>query len=448
MKKLLSTLIVLTILATLMFSSSVSASVSNPTTLRNKDSILRNINLSSLSNLTREQLIELLHNFFNRRSSSNQPPVSDNTGSNQNSPTPTPTTPASSPTPTPQAPQPTVAPQNPPQNPSSVPVCTSHDPLAWHGLYDSANNCHYQHEHKHNPNELNSIFGDVSSWWNGTQEISYPWQTPDENLHKHNVYGWITRSNIPAHSSNYIKDFRLQYHAMSANPGIATRYHSFSLEAQICRAGGNCGIVKTGGWLDFGKLEVLDYQTQTHYNCLLADDPRLCSSTGRRKIHYRYPSTSQWAAENKETQFFWYSRQDPMDGSPSVLRTIVALATNDAWSNVNPNAPTENDFFCPDYRCNKNGSTIQSHVVQLRIPGGNYDPEGDGYADFKGWTNRYGVPVTNCSIASLDCVPLVLENVPVGTVQHRDDTHLGLSPAGLTDFDTSPSGEYWITFPN
>ena len=342
---------------------------------------------------------------------------------------------------------------------SSVPLCEDHDPNSWHPLYDAEKNCHYDHEHKHDPNEVNDIFGPPGAWFGGG-EISYPWQTfagangnypawdgnPDnlENVAKHRVYGWITRRDIPSNGRDvWIKGFRVQYHAMSGPPGTLTRHHSFSLEAQVCNSSDECGIVRTGGWLDFGNLEV-----SGHGAVPLAGQEDAIQDTGRRRIHYFHADAETRSDPRFKAEFFWYGRNAPPAPPYGELHPLsIAIATADVFSNVDPNNPEAPNFFCPDFQCNKNGSTIQAHVVQLEVKS-NFDSDGDGLADFVGYTDRYGLLNENCNEIGLDCIPLIIENAPVGRPQHRDDTHLGLTTAGAQDFDTSPPGEWWITFPN
>ena len=71
------------------------------------------------------------------------------------------------------------------------------------------------------------------------------------------------------------------------------------------------------------------------------------------------------------------------------------------------------------------------------------DPDGDGYIDFNGYTDRHGKVVNGCTAIGLDCVPLIFENVPRGYTQYRDDGH-GLE--GTYDGRTQPIGT--IQFPN
>ena len=110
------------------------------------------------------------------------------------------------------------------------------------------------------------------------------------------------------------------------------------------------------------------------------------------------------------------------------------------WTNPDPNEPYYNDFFCPDYQCNKNGSTIQAHFIHLEAL----------QDEFSGWTDRYGETNLNCGVASLDCIPTSIEAGTTGKIltNYRDAGNAGYSAEGQRDFDISPDGEWWIEFPN
>jgi hypothetical protein len=114
------------------------------------------------------------------------------------------------------------------------------------------------------------------------------------------------------------------------------------------------------------------------------------------------------------------------------------------WSLIDPNNPAAENLFCPDYHCSLNGSNLQAHDIGLKIPS-EMDTDGDNLVNFSGYTNRYGEIVEGCTAVGLDCVPLEIINMPVGRYAYRD------SNSGMGDgrtYDTSPSGEWWIAFPN
>ena len=128
------------------------------------------------------------------------------------------------------------------------------------------------------------------------------------------------------------------------------------------------------------------------------------------------------------------------------------------WSNVDPDNATAFNFFCPDFKCEKNGSTIQMHVLELTIDQ-RYDQDKDGIADFFGYIDRYGLAADDCSDIGVDCIPVIIQGVPRDLsrastrVQFRDDADMQLGTRGLQDFDLSPAAlgtgdEWWIEYPN
>jgi hypothetical protein len=331
-----------------------------------------------------------------------------------------------------------------------------HDPDQWHPLVDPQSGCYYGHEHKHDPNQVNDIFGPPGAWFGGTS-ISYPWETPHENHEKHEAYSWIVRRGIPSHNREaWIQDFRLQVHATSApftapdgtlHGGYLARFHSYSLEARVCNNAGQCGLVRTGGWIDFGNLEIAGFGPIP-----LPGEAEAVTDQGRRRIHYFHADPERRRESQLGAPFFWYGRQRPQsppwDNVP-LNPVLIAVSTNDSAVNVDPERPYELLFFCPDYDCNKNDSTVQAHVVQfsLRV---NY-AGANGRINLATYTNRLGELVTGCTAPGLDCVPLIIDNAPAtpGPIQHRDDTHLVDHPnLGYDDFDTSPPGQWWIKYPN
>jgi hypothetical protein len=330
-----------------------------------------------------------------------------------------------------------------------------HDPARWHPLIDPALGCHYRHEHKHDPNQVNDIFGSPGAWFGGAS-ISYPWQTTHENEEKHEAYGWIVRRGILSQGRPaWIQDFRLQVHATSApfttasgslHGGYLARFHSFSLEARACNTAGQCGLVRTGGWIDFGNLEISGYGALP-----LPGEEEAVFDLGRRRIHYFYQDHAQRSDSRFGASYFWYGRQQPDSPAANVpLKPIlIALSTMDAAVNVDPARLYELLFFCPAHDCNKNDSTIQAHVVQFTVPAAYAGS--DGRVNLTTYTNRFGELVTGCTAIGLDCIPLRIENAPAtsGPIQHRDDTHLLDHPqGGYDDFDTSPPGLWWIGYPN
>ena len=241
-----------------------------------------------------------------------QPPVEPT------NPPPQPTTPA--PEPTTPPPAPTSPPPPPPggniQPFAGAPACeaigVAHNDRAWHGIWNYEYGCHWDHEHKRNPHEVDHIFG-TEYYALAGGELSYPWQTyagtgenfepyvegtATENSGKHEGYGWHYITNgleICDQSlilgSQCIDSFRVQTHQIGGEMGALTRFHSVYAEGIACNPEGasriqfngganaygrtinnqfypltrdninqfpaefaGCGFGSGGGWLDFGRL--------------------------------------------------------------------------------------------------------------------------------------------------------------------------------------------------
>ena len=81
---------------------------------------------------------------------------------------------------------------------ASAPLLPTHDPTAWHGLWDATHGCHYDHEHGDNPSLADAYFGKAGALWGG-QTISYPFATSVmEDTMKHARYkyrAWQSNGN-------------------------------------------------------------------------------------------------------------------------------------------------------------------------------------------------------------------------------------------------------------
>ena len=183
-----------------------------------------------------------------------------------------------------------------------------------------------------------------------------------------------------------------------------------------------------------------------------------------RRIHLTYDAPLD---RSLEREFFWYGKQADVDDA-YVVRGQVALRAMDNWGNVNPANPSELHLYCPDYRCAFNGSQMEAHIVAVMLKR-QLDANEDGVVDLCGYTTRHGAIVelapdgdgagllqrlpnrikpvgTACTAPSLDCVPLEITSFPVNVNFVYRDTDYGLR-GGLKDYDTSPPGQYWITYP-
>ena len=341
----------------------------------------------------------------------------------------------------PPDPNPTNTPESEPPPPSgSVPLCPDHDPNQWHGLYDAARNCHYNHAHNGNPHELNHIFGPVGAWYTG-QSISYPWQTPQENELKHEGYKWEAKEldgclhTVALDHDTCVTAWRIQFHALGGPVAATTRIHSFLAEVRVCAEDGSrCGVVRTGGWADFGILEV-PYKGA---HVPLPNDPE--APPGGFNVHlppYRGHAPFDEVASGRGTVPVTWNSSSRYGYNKIFEFDFKAF---DDWQGIDLNDPTRFQLICPDYRCPHNHSRmgIYEIVVKDVLPA-----DSNGLVNFSGYTDRFGNIVNNCSEIGLDCIPLVFDNVPKGKATMR--IHPNESPI---EYDVSPSGEWWIEYPN
>jgi hypothetical protein len=325
-------------------------------------------------------------------------------------------------------------------------------------LWNAEQGCYYDHEHKDNPRELDPVFGTWIYEIAGG-EISYPWQTfkmepgtadnypqpiepgATENEHKHEGYGWLTLKDIPCNqseSTGCVTHARAQYHAIFAGPGAVTRYHSYWLEARGCLQSSpdTCGIIRTGGWLDFGYL----YGEKPDGERVVVQLPDMPSEpieppTGPKRSH------KLRAGDAPNASAVWYGFNRDAAVSPK-----IAILTNDVWQNIDVNDPGAIKLFCPDFQCNKNGSTMQLHQFAF-FAQRSLDQDDDGRIDFNGYVDRYGNIVEGCTDIGLDCVPLVIEGLPIEP-QDEHFTRYLVTVDAMQEYDISPDGEWWIEYPN
>ncbi|MEZ4640050.1 MAG: hypothetical protein R2856_34680 [Caldilineaceae bacterium] len=200
------------------------------------------------------------------------------------------------------------------------------------------------------------------------------------------------------------------------------RYHSFALEARGCLESNpsQCGTIKTGGWIDYGMLQI------DNEHVPLAGDPNRYDD-GQRRIHYYNVGNANFGT--------WYGHNEI---------AVVVPQTADMWGYVYPDNPSQIHFFCPDFDCENNNSIMQAHEIGFSIFAF-MDEDRDGIVNFSGYTDRHGDIVDGCTEVGLDCVPLEIVNMPVGIYRYRDDAH---GYGNGLEYDTSPRGQNWIRYPN
>ena len=310
----------------------------------------------------------------------------------------------------------------------SAPECIEHRARAYHGLWNAQLGCHYDHHHGDDPRPLDSVFGTTLYGAQFTGGIfGYPWQTTSdagtENALKHEGYVVQARSGLTCPTSpdaGCITDFRMAVHQMADGHDTPIRYHSYWAEIRGCVNANptDCGIARLGGWQDTGTLEV--------------DGVAVISPVGahnRVKQHSAHGGGAVW----------YPSSQVHENGKQGLFRGSVTIY--DMWDYTSATDPADyTDRICwGNPRCRSNATSYLPHLVVLDIPKEFetiVDPDGNGYADYDGWLNRYGSIVTNCTQIGIDCIPLKLEHIR---------TDIGYSIEGLGG---GPAREYDIYFSN
>lgn len=307
-------------------------------------------------------------------------------------------------------PHPPGEPTDPPPVPEPIapfpeaPLCAIHDVRAYHGLWDAALGCHYNHHHGDDPRVTDDLFGpSLFSLMGG--EISHPWQTFSdagyENDLKHAGYFWHVRRDLPCPSRGCITDFRVLVHQHPSGRDAAVRYHSAVFEANVLdRQTGRPGYIQVPGmWVDFGDLHI--------------DGVPVLDVPGNGNRHKQHTSATRGATP----QIIWYgASQQTLEGRQGFVR--VSTSIHDVWdftSLADPSA--SDDFVCwPDPRCRANATVLRPHLLTVSIPfqvRAVVDPDGDGIADWTGWTDRYGAIASGCGSPSLDCVPVMMRGIHV-----------------------------------
>lgn len=333
-----------------------------------------------------------------------------------------------------------VAPTDTPVSPTDTPVPSGHDETAWHPLTEAIG-----HEHGSDPNSVNDIFGEPGCWYgNCGQSISYPFETPNENVLKHEVYTWFVRRDLVATSDPWIKAFRaeahftggaLGTHGGQASGGYMTRVHSAMIEAQVCRqSDGACGLVRFGMYMNSGCLVINNVS-----HCLPGEEPF-------EGDPIRFRSHSFWAGgypPSGRNHTLWYTK---FKTGGKLGLAVLNLDLDDSSVNIDPNDISTLTLLCPEFDCEFNDSLKWIHRMKFKLLAGSFeDPDGDGLVSESG---LLGLDGGTCTEMGLWCAPYVVEDAPIGAYAYDPGKNL---PAGIskkTEYDISPEGEWWIKHPN
>ena len=353
---------------------------------------------------------------------------------------------------------PTSTPEGNVQPYQGAPLCAVHDDRAFHTLWNEDAGCHYNHFHGDDPHLLDDLFGTAvythfgANDPDGFAEISYPWQTSSamgsENEVKHGTYIWYVRRDLPCFSqfgTGCVTDFRALAHTDGTVHGAVVANHSFYLEARICDEANptDCGIYRGGGWQGPARLVIDGVE-------VLAPP----GSNEQRVFLHNYNEGNRCCGT-------WYN-------GLQIGTSGVVAEFGDMWDTVPlGNTPEEiiaaSEWRCatdPDGNviyegCRNNASRLQIHIVAVNTPFqliATLDPDGDGRANYEGYTDKRGSIVTGCTEPGLDCVPSSWDNIKTGLqYQYRggyreyDICFNGTGAVVNCTNSNTPSG--WIEYP-
>jgi hypothetical protein len=372
---------------------------------------------------------------------------------------------------------------------------SEHDTTRWHTLLNYADDdlpggpCHFDHHHGDNPHAVNDIFGTPGAWFMRTgQSISYPWQTYPaqrasdppgmypgllENEYKHEGYMWVVRRNQACSGGACVTDFRLQHH-FHGNLDGGVGMHSASFEGRVCDDASRpetCGIVRTGGWLDYGHL----IAPRSNEDCFTARQnrfPEIWIPVASDNLPYR--QLDQDAPFDESRCHKVLSAQEVAAGPIQFRSSGPAVGPAEWWSHGASDFRFQFVMFDPVGNVNQDGSFTQfcgindvncrwrhsqfTARIQYILPlNSYYFPEygGQRRVDLQlgqRFLNRFGGINANCSMATvgMDCIPIEYSNITLRTAIGQGLTGFVQQPCNSCrslNHDITPANRpSWVTY--
>lgn len=349
-----------------------------------------------------------------------------------------------------------------------APACLDHDPTQYHGLWNDVDGCHFDHTHNASPlsPEAVAIFGDYTQYTG--QEVSYPWQTwmgatagypapPTdpmwENDHKHEGYKFDfvdLGTSCPSPTANEVAiptAWLIERHSRGDKMDFMSRVHSFWAAVRFCIPGTNeVAYLYTGGWQDFGQ------RSSAGHLLPLASNPQPAYNVNARP--YIFHACFGHPDCRAIGRYDWNSATGQLPGHALfgfAFRSDDATQALDATGGFNQADPPF-VFNCKDNQgnyvaagCTYNNSTSMTYRIEEVLPAGldSLDGNADGRINYVGYTDRWGQVVSGCTQTAMDCIPVVMQNLPVGAYLLRRN-----APMQEYDiyFSGQPSG--WIEADN
>jgi len=338
-----------------------------------------------------------------------------------------------------------------------APLCPTHDPTKWHGLWDSVRGCHYDHEHGTLPFtpevaaafpsfDLFALLGNVGV---GHTNLS----APMENTHKHGGFKWNVQLHHPQPcagfegATNGVDGSVIQYHGFGDYAIEAeTRIHSTVALLRQCQTGNptDYGYVFVNQLQDYGQRitpyqgTILPYPNQPVPTFPSAGGPYLSFNCVDLLAPYDIHCRAGFGqAQTNDADSNWTSK--PTQGGHSDSSPVFRLfwRARDTYKEIRidnfPSAayPFEFLWLCSDDNgatynpagCKYNNTTTQVHEISGVIPvewdnlvGWDGNPAA-GRVTAEGFVTKLGIINPTCTgpATETDCFPIKMVNAFTGS---------------------------------
>ncbi len=338
-----------------------------------------------------------------------------------------------------------------------VPRCTDHNATTWHPLVkkDAAGaiTCTYGHEHHQDPNSVNDVFGAPGAWFGASgQSISYPWQTFStlgvENSVKHEGYKWYAEKNMECKKvggqPGCLRAWRVQVHSMGHASDAVARFHSYSFEGLVeytpTSGPVQTGIVRHGGWMDFGHLALAAGGGAVCPPLTSNPETFTCGQNNHREPGARDVPSPYTNSDRSATG--WYGNH-----------FLTSLTTTiEDWGPISYTNPTSQLYYDPSLKLNNSKGNLGNMAISF-FPAGIRDWQTPGQFSYDGYTDQHGKKVDGCTHpgpipdSPVVCSTIKVENAP-NVVTYWNSTTQGMAPPIEHDVLSPVTGKSLIVFPN
>lgn len=335
---------------------------------------------------------------------------------------------------------------------ADAPLCPSHDPTKWHGLWDSARGCHYDHEHGTFPftPEVAAAFPgfDLRTLLCGIEIGTCVPSGPTEHSHKHGGFKWNVQLKHPEGCAGFedatvgVDGSVIQIHGFGNYAvELEASIHSVVALLRQCTTSNpnDYGYVFVSQHVSYGQI-ISPYQGDLmmypYYNFPPYDTPRgpylSMDCVGQKLTNQRGDCRDDLAqARHFDANSIWTSKPTGLGQRPansSLLQVLWRLRDTYQLLDWNDQSypysflwlcSTDGSSYVPA-GCKYNNSTTQIHEVQGTIPaswdnlaGFDTDPR-VGRITAQGYVTNFGELNTACTTAGPNCEPIKMVQAFVG----------------------------------